>query len=139
MPGIPEFIATTNNEASNAKNPLFEDITSAEVPRDAPGRVSMAPMEEVEVEEEDPDVYFKRKRKGGPCRKRVVKKPRRHTPVIAESKSAAIAPPSALLVIKLSAQKQATEKAAAGLGNTSSPFNNPFFIYIFSLLMRLTC
>ena len=61
-------------------------------------------MEEVEVEEEekeDPDVHFKRKQKGGPRRKRVVKKPCRHTPAIAESKSAAVAPPSVPLVIKL--------------------------------------
>ena len=53
-------------------------------------------MEEVEVEEEeeeDPNVHFKRTRKGEPRRKRVVKKPRRHTPVIAESESVAITPP----------------------------------------------
>ena len=63
----------------------------------------MALMEEVKVEEEDPDVHFKRKRKGVPRRKSVVKKPRRHTVIIAESESAAVAPPSAPLVIKLSA------------------------------------
>jgi len=47
-----------------------------------------------EKEEEDPDVHFKRKRKGGPHRKRVVKKFRRHTPAIVESESAVVAPPS---------------------------------------------
>ena len=48
----------------------------------------MEDVEVEEVEEEDPDVHFKRKRKGGSRRKRVVKKPRRYTPtVIAEGES----------------------------------------------------
>ena len=59
--------------------------------------------EEEEEEEENPNVHFKQKRKSKPRRKRVVKKPRRHTPVIAESESVAIVSPPALLVIKLSA------------------------------------
>ena len=63
-----------------------------------------------------------------------MKKPRRHTPVIVESESAAVAPLSVLLVLKLSAQKHATEKAAAGLGKTSSFLQKPFF-NIFFLLM----
>ena len=86
VPGIPEFIATADSEASQAESPRFEDVASAEVPTDAPDRVGTAPMEDVEVEEEeeeDLDVHFKRKRKGEPCRKRVVKKPHRHTHVIA--------------------------------------------------------
>jgi len=66
-------------------------------------------MEKVEVEEEEekgPDVHFERKRKGEPHKKRVVKKPYHHTPtVIAESESAAVTPPLAPLVIKLSVQK----------------------------------
>ena len=82
MPGIPEFIATADSEASDAESPRFENVVGAEVPTDAPGWVGTTPMEEVEVEEEeeeDPDVHFKRKRKGEPRRKRVVKKPRRHS------------------------------------------------------------
>ena len=49
----------------------------------------------MKVEEEDPDVHFKRKRKGEPRRKRAVKKLRRHISVITESESAAVAPPPA--------------------------------------------
>ena len=82
-------------------------------------------MEEVE----NPDVHFKRKRKDEPRRKRVVKKPRRHTLVVAESKSVAIVSPPAPLVIKLSVQKKATEKAAPGLGKISSYLQDFFSNY----------
>ena len=44
-----------------------------------------APIERAdveEVEEEDPDVHFKRKREGGSRRKQLVKKPRRHAPTV---------------------------------------------------------
>ena len=67
MPGIPEFIAIADSEASDTESPRFEDVVGAEVPRDILGGVGTAPMEEVEVEEEeeeDPDVHVKRKRKG---------------------------------------------------------------------------
>ena len=76
--------------------------------------------EEEEEEEENSDVHFKRKREGEHRRKRVVKKPRRHTPVVTESESVEIISPSAPLVIKLSMQKKAAEKAAPGLGKVSS-------------------
>ena len=69
MPGIPEFIAIADSEASDAESPHFEDVASAEVPRDIPGGVGTTRIEEVEVEEkekEDPDVHFKRKRNGKP-------------------------------------------------------------------------
>ena len=85
MPDILEFMANTDSEASDVESPRFEDIVSAGIPQDAPGGVGRAPMEEVKVEEEeeeDLDVHFKRKRKGGPQRKRVVKKPHHHTPII---------------------------------------------------------
>ena len=66
-------------------------------------------MEDVEVEEvkeEDPDVYFRRKRQGGSRRKTVVKKLRRYTPIIiAEGEPAIVPSPPALLVIKLATQK----------------------------------
>jgi len=72
------------------------------------------------MEEEDPDVHFKRKREGESRRKRVIKKPRRHTPVVAESESVAISSLPVPLIIKLSAQKKAAEKADPGLGKISS-------------------
>ena len=50
----------------------------------------------------------------------MVKKPRSHTPVITESESIATISPPTLLVIKLSAQKKAPEKATPGLGKISS-------------------
>jgi len=65
----------------------------------------------------------------------VVKKPRRHTLVIAESESVVIARPPALLVIKLSAQKQATEKIALGLGKISSHLQDFFYLYAANLLI----
>ena len=65
-----------------------------------------------EVEEEDPDVHFKRKQEGRSRRKRVVKKPRRYAPtVIAEGESSVVPPPPAPLVIKLLAPRQTTSKA----------------------------
>ena len=36
VPGIPEFIATADSEASDAESPYFEDVAGAEVPTDAP-------------------------------------------------------------------------------------------------------
>jgi len=42
----------------------------------------MKDVEVEEVEEEDPDIRFKRKRQGESRRKRVVKKPRLYTPTI---------------------------------------------------------
>jgi len=61
-------------------------------------------MEEVEVEEveeEDPDVHFKRKRQGVSRRKRVVKKPRCYIPtVITKGESVAVPSSPAPLVIK---------------------------------------
>ena len=77
VPGLGEFVSTADSEASDAESPHFEGDTGTEVPPNAPGGVGTAPMEDVkveEVEEEDPDVHFKRKREGGSRRKRVVKK-----------------------------------------------------------------
>ena len=65
MPGLPEFVATTDSEASDVESPRFEGVADAEVPADVPGGVGIASMEDVEVEEveeEDPDVHFKQKR-----------------------------------------------------------------------------
>ena len=76
--------------------------------------------EEEEEEEENPDIHFKLKRKGKARKKRVIKKPRRHTSVTAESESVVIVPPFAPPVIKLSTQKKAPEKASPALGKISS-------------------
>jgi len=62
--GLGEFVTTADSEASYAESPHFERDTGVEVPPDAPGGVGTAPMEDVEVEEveeEDPNVHFKRK------------------------------------------------------------------------------
>jgi len=67
VPGLPEFFTVIDNEASDAESPHFEDVPGAEVPWDAPGRVGIALIEEVEMEQEEeeeeeqenPDVHFK--------------------------------------------------------------------------------
>ena len=90
----------------------------------------MEDVEVEEVEEEDPDVHFKRKRQGGSLRKRVVKKPRRYTPaVIAEGESTATPPPPAPLIIKLSAPRQTVGKAVYDLSKISSVLAT--YTYIF--------
>ena len=61
VPGLPEFVATTDSEASDTESPCFEGVTDAEVPADVPCGVGTTPMEDVkveEVEEEDPDVHL---------------------------------------------------------------------------------
>jgi len=108
VPGLGEFVATVDSEASDAESSRFEGNTVVEAPPYAPSGVGTAPMEDVEVEEveeEDPDVHFKRKRQGGSRRKRVVKKPRRYTPAVIVEGESAVVPPPAPLVIRLSAQK----------------------------------
>ena len=77
-------------------------------------------MKEKEEEVKNPDVHFKQKRKGKPRKKRVMKKPRRHTPVITESESVVIVPPPAPLVIKLSVQKKSPETVAPAFGKINS-------------------
>jgi len=51
VPGLGEFVATADSEASDTESPHFEGDAGAEVPPDAPGRVWIAPMEDVEVEQ----------------------------------------------------------------------------------------
>ena len=91
-----------------------------------------------EVEEEDPDVHFKRKREGGSRRKRVVKKPRRYAPtVIAEGELSAVPPPPAPLVIKLSAARQTAGKAAPDAGKINSVLVIYFLCVPYSSLFTL--
>ena len=122
VPGLGEFIAVDDSEASDAGSPRFEADTGAETPAAASGVVGTAPVEHAgveEVEEEDPDVPLKRKREGGSRRKRVVKKPRRYAPtVVAEGELPAAAPP-APLVTELSVPKPTTGKAAPDPGKIS--------------------
>jgi len=122
VPGLLEYITEVDSEASDVESPHFEGVTGIEILWESPGVVGTAPMEEVgaEEEEENSHVYFKQKRKGKPCKKKVMKKPRRQTLVIMESESVGIVPPPASLVIKLSAQKKIPEKAAPALGKISS-------------------
>jgi len=62
VPGLEEFVATADSEASDAESPRFEEDAGVEVPPNAPGGVGTAPIKDVkveEVEEEDPNVHFK--------------------------------------------------------------------------------
>ena len=59
VPGLGEFIAVDDSEALDAGSPRFEADTGAEAPTAASGGVGTAPMEHVDVEEEDADVHFK--------------------------------------------------------------------------------
>ena len=71
------------------------------------------------MEEEDPDVHFKRKREGGSRRKQVVKKPRRHAPtVVAEGEPSAVLPPPAPLA-EPSVPEPTTGEATPDLGKIS--------------------
>ena len=61
MPGLGEFVATADSEASDAESPRFEGDAGTEALPDALGGIGTAPMQDVEieeVEEEDPDVHF---------------------------------------------------------------------------------
>ena len=51
MPGLGEFVAAADSEASDAESPHFEGDAGAEAPPDAPDGVGTAPMEDVEVKE----------------------------------------------------------------------------------------
>jgi len=88
VPGIEEFIAVDDSEASDAGSPCFEagmgaDTRGADTHGTDSGVVGTAPPQCVEeVEEEDSDVHFKRKRGSGSRRKSLAKKPRRQAPTI---------------------------------------------------------
>ena len=88
VPGIEEFIAVDDSGASDAGSPRFEvgtraDAHEADIREAGSGVVGIAPSQHVEeVEEEDSDVHFKRKRGSGSRRKSSAKRPRRQTPTI---------------------------------------------------------
>ena len=124
--GLGEFIAVDDSEASDAGSPRFEVNTSVEAPTAASGGVGTAPVEQVdieEVEEEDSDIHFKRKREGGSRKKRVVKKPRGYAPtVVAEGELSAAQPPPAPLATKSSVPEPTTGKSAPDPGKVSFIF-----------------
>ena len=69
MSALPEYISEADSEASDTESPHFVDVASVKVSQEAPGGAGTTPMEEAEAKEEEeekenPDVYFKQKRKG---------------------------------------------------------------------------
>jgi len=70
-----------------------------------------------EVEEEDSDVHFKRKREGGSRRKQLVKKPRCQAPtIVVEGEPSAAFPPVASLAVEPSVAEPTTGEFAPDLG-----------------------
>ena len=117
VPGIEEFIAVDDSEASDAESPCFEAETRPDAPeagaREAGSGVVGAalPQHVEEVEEEDSEVHFKRKRGSGSRRKSSAKKPRRQTPTIVVEGEPSAAPPSAApLVAEPSVDEPTTGK-----------------------------
>ena len=124
VPGIEEFVAVDDSEASDAESPRFEAGTGAETPAAGSGVMGTAPTEHAgveEVREEEPDVHFKRKRADGSRRKQLVKKPRRQAPtIVVEGEPSTTFPPAAPLVVNLSITEPITSEFAPDLGKISS-------------------
>jgi len=118
VPGIEEFIAVDDSEASDAGSPRFEAGTGADTRAAGSGVVGTAPPQHVEeVEEGDSDVHFKRKRGSGSRRKSLAKKPRRQDPtIVVEGASSAAFPPAAPLVAEPSVAEPTTGGFAPSLG-----------------------
>jgi len=120
VPGIEEFVTVDDSEASDAESPRFEAGTGTETPTAGSGVMGTTPTEHADVEkveEEDPDVHFKRKREGGSRRKRLAKKPRRQVPtIVVEGEPSAAFPPTAPLVVKPSVAEPTTGEFAPDLG-----------------------
>jgi len=117
VPGIEEFIAVDDSEASDAGSPRFEvgtgaDVREADTCEAGSGVVGTAPPRHVEeVEEEDSDVHFKRKRGSGSRRKSLAKKPRRHAPtIVVEGEPSTALPSAAPLVAEPSVAEPTTGK-----------------------------
>ena len=83
VPGLEEFIAVDDSEASDAGSPRFEMGAGADTHAAGSGVMgTSSPRRAGGVEEEDSDVHFKRKRAGSSRRKSLAKKPRRQAPTI---------------------------------------------------------
>jgi len=122
VPGIEEFVAVDDSEASDAESPRFEAGTGADTPAAGSGVMGTVPPQCVEeVEEEDSDVHFKRKREGGSRRKSLVKKPRRQAPtIVVEGEPSTAFPPAAPLVAEPSVAEPTTGEFAPDLGKINS-------------------
>ena len=120
-PGIEEFVAVEDSEASDVESPRFEVGAGAETPATGSGVMGTVPPRHVgEMEEEDSDVPLKRKRTSGSCRKQLVKKPRRQAPtVIVEGAPSVTVPPLAQLVVEPSVAEPAIGEVAPDLGKIS--------------------
>jgi len=98
VPGIEEFIAVDDSEASDAGSPCFEagtgaDARKADTCEAGSGLAGAASPQHVEeVEEGDSEVHFKRKRGSSSRRKSSAKKPRRQVPTIVVGGEVSAAP-----------------------------------------------
>ena len=112
VPGIEEFIAIDDSEASDAGSPCFEAGARADAREADSGVAGTAPPQHVEeVEEEDSDVHFKRKRGSGSRRKSSAKKPRCQAPtIVVEGELSAAPRPAATLGAELSVAEPTTGK-----------------------------
>ena len=83
VPGIEEFVAVDDSEASDAESPRFEAEAGAETLATSSGVMgTVLPRHVEEAEEEGSDAPLKRKRTGVSRRKELVKKPRRQAPTV---------------------------------------------------------
>jgi len=118
IPGIEEFVAVEDSEASDAESPRFEVGAGAETPATGSGVMEIAPPRYVEeVKEADSEVHFKRKRESGSRRKSLAKKPRRQAPtVVVEGYPSTAIPPAAPLAAEPSVAEPASGDFAPDLG-----------------------
>ena len=116
--GLEEFIAVDDSEASDAGSPRFEAGMGADTHAAGSGVVgTSSPQRVEEVEEEDSDVHFKRKRGSGSCRKSLAKKPRRQAPtIVVEDRPSTKIPPAAPLAAEPSVAGPTSGGFAPGLG-----------------------
>ena len=107
-----------DSEASDAESPRFEVGAGAETPATGSGVMGTAPPRCVEeVEEEDSEVHFKRKREGSSRRKSLAKKPRRQAPtIVVEGHPSTAIPPAAPLAAEPSVAEPTSGEFAPGLG-----------------------
>ena len=104
VPGLEEFIAVEDSEASDAGSPCFEAGMEADAHAAGSGVVgTSSPHRVEEMEEGDSEVHFKRKRGSGSRRKSLAKKPRRLAPtIVVEDRPSTAFSPAATLGAELS-------------------------------------
>ena len=122
VPGMEEFVAVDDSEASDAESPRFDGAETLAAGSGVMGTIPPRHVEEV-VGEEGSDVPLKRKRTGGSRRKQLVKKPRRQaSTVVVEGEPSAAFPLAAPLVVEPSVAGPITGEVAPGLGKISFVF-----------------